>query len=284
MKIDKGMGEQKSSTKVDALSASAFIPLQFENGTICWFELRQNELGVNSPTFNYIAEQASQATIFASQASSTAASSSEANSATTTAQEETTVTLAENDGQQSSSGLPVPAQAGIGIGACIAGIGLGAVAAIMYFAWRQRRVSKDREKLRSDDSEAQAPPGTTTNCYYSQSQRRAHEMHGFDPVWEPSTVYPYGSASTLSSRPRSIHSIDRDYLTDFAMADRQIWTDHTRSNSPAGPTAPLPAITVPGGPYELDSTTTNISQRVPSGPLPESRRFSYEPQINAMPP
>ncbi|KAI1075440.1 hypothetical protein F5B20DRAFT_559725 [Whalleya microplaca] len=284
----------KSTTNVDGFNASALVPLQFTKATICWFELRQDELGINSPTFGYIAEKDKQATVLASDASVTAATSADTPSSTTnTALKATTSAPSEEDSQRPSSGLSTAAQAGIGIGAGMVGIGLGVIAAILFFIRRRKRGSEDNEKLQSDDSSGRAPSRTTSppaNQYYSPPEYGIHGTYDSNAARGSPTIYPDDSAFTAPSRPRSIHSTDRDYRTDFAMADRQIWTDHTRSNSPEGPAVPPPAMTATSGPYELDSNLGEGNQKVLSNTrqseqkvlLPEGRPLSFHP--HARPP
>lgn len=111
---------------------------------------------------------------------------------------------------------------GIGVGAAVAGILLGALISILCLRLRRKR-SGVNTKLESNDrprrpglrSRHSAPNGYPNNAY---------GMQEFSPI------YPDESASCYY--PEASREALRAYATDFAMADRQIWTDHVPSRSP----------------------------------------------------
>lgn len=149
---------------------------------------------------------------------------------------------------------------GIGAGAAVAGITLGSLISTLYLRFR-RRESVVGSKLESggiggrDSPEdtifsASKPPIDRSPKLDGEASKSPHAYRNH----EISPIYPNESASCYNLGAEFQQA--KAYATDFAMADRQIWTDHLQ-----GRRAEETPVSPPGIPWareisRVDSGTT----------------------------
>ncbi|KAI1376880.1 hypothetical protein F4677DRAFT_76932 [Hypoxylon crocopeplum] len=229
-----GVPQEKSHTEVDGSSASALIQLSFKDGSPCWFTLGLSDgnesQGANSPSFNYIATERSEAipadrpsSISASLGIRTPAAVLEASTNSTATKYRMAESVAEAN---SPSDLGMSrVHVGIGVGAAVAGILLGALSSIMCmrYRWKKCTIDQKPEENGTQKQGGRAVPRLPTKRVATASTRFP-EFEGNRHKQEVSPIYPDESASCYY-----LEASHGAWATDFAMADRQVWTDHLQS-------------------------------------------------------
>ncbi|OTA85073.1 hypothetical protein M434DRAFT_16201 [Hypoxylon sp. CO27-5] len=238
-----GVPQEKDRIKVYNSNSSVFIQLRFKHGTPCWMKLhsndRNNSQEANSPTFDYVATERRQTTITTDQPSST--STAIANSIPSVMPQATINPSSANgtevDSSVTESGSSETSDmdrthVGIVIGAAVGGIVLGASVSIIFFQYSRRRpeiktnTHENGTRRRSCGiSYSLRNYPTTSHLQGPDTASRSHTAYR----GEVSPIYPDESASCF--HPETSYRLTKAYATDFAVADRQIWTDHLQSSS-----------------------------------------------------
>ncbi|KAI2626765.1 hypothetical protein GGR54DRAFT_485479 [Hypoxylon sp. NC1633] len=257
-----GVPREKSRTEVDGREASASIQLSFRNGTPCWFELRSKENyeypEASTSPFNYIAIERN---LELRMAPTLPVQPPPNLNLTTTSRDVEPAVPATN--------VPAPdmtkIHVGIGVGAALAGMIIGALISLICvrLLWRrqlrqkikdnemgmERRRRRRRREHGNGHQHGSGPTGASpsaTECQsthsYPGSEDSLPKTHDGEYVrpQEFSPIYPDESASCYyvgMSRQMA-----QTYATDFAMADQQVWTDHMQSRVPDEATALSPAL------------------------------------------
>ncbi|RYP82217.1 hypothetical protein DL769_001711 [Monosporascus sp. CRB-8-3] len=191
------LGLEKTQDNVEPFNGSKPILLDWTGGSPCWFNLRRNtssNYGSNSEEWDYDSTRRSQTTLSAEPSlSATLASSSEPTSSppgstTSSASVSTesssvsftpantgTTSHATPSPSSSHNGLTPGAQAGIGVGASLGGMGLGVLAALF---WMRRR----KQPSTASDGGADHKHGSP---YGSSSERPLPDSPNGSPAAKP---------------------------------------------------------------------------------------------------
>ncbi|KAI2636500.1 hypothetical protein GGS26DRAFT_604464 [Hypomontagnella submonticulosa] len=120
---------------------------------------------------------------------------------------------------------------GIGIGAAIAGIALGALISIICMRYRRRKANVDPEAKGAERRQRDQVLMTNVTSYRPATQTIPRAERAYE-ARENSSIYPDESASFYE--PDASPQTMRAYATDFAMADRQVWREHIPSSPDLG--------------------------------------------------
>ncbi|KAI0138560.1 hypothetical protein F4776DRAFT_670451, partial [Hypoxylon sp. NC0597] len=246
-----GAPQEKERVKVYTSNSSVLIQLRFKHGTPCWMKLHSNDGNnsqeANSSTFNYIATERRQTTsptdqsnsIPTSIANSTPIAVPQATNNPSSANGTAADSSATESGSSATSEMD-RTRIGIGVGAALGGIVLGASVSIILFRYSRKRPDvgpnprENGTRRRScgiSYSLRNYPPPTISHSQGSDTASRSHTAYR----GEISPAYPDESASYFC--PETSDAAAKAYATDFAMADTQIWTDHLQSSSSGEPMA-----------------------------------------------
>ncbi|KAI1767032.1 hypothetical protein GGR53DRAFT_463778 [Hypoxylon sp. FL1150] len=253
-----GVPQEKSRTQVNGFSSSALVKLNFEGGgDPCWFQLSSREEDASdeakSLPFTYVEGKRVRTTTLANQAgpgsnaigNNDLSVKSETNNSSTAGDCGMEATKMNSVSVRDMLGMHV----GIGAGAAVAGIAFGSLISILCIRLR-RKTPAEESKLESsgigrstggrdspqstvfspDNPLTDVSPKREHEAPRSQSPRRHRQRRQIDEVVLP--IYPDESASCYNPDTDDDYQLAKAYATDFAMADRQIWTDHLQSQVP----------------------------------------------------
>ncbi|KAI6081529.1 hypothetical protein F4821DRAFT_249077 [Hypoxylon rubiginosum] len=268
-----GIPQEKSRKQVGGFSSSALIQLTFKDGgDPCWFELSSGEESeskeIKSLPFTYVEEERVRTAILANQAGPGAKAIIN-NDLSVKSQTNTTLTTADCETEDSAAKMNsysvrdmLSTHVGIGAGAAAAGIAFASLISILCIRFRRKGHVGDsklesggiggRDSPQSTVFSADNPPTNVSPKRENEGPKPSHRhRHRNDEV---SPIYPDESASCHN--PEADDQLAKAYATDFAMADRQIWTDHIQSRVPGEmPVSPL-SVSWAGEIPRVDSGTT----------------------------
>ncbi|XXG96423.1 hypothetical protein Hte_002705 [Hypoxylon texense] len=232
----------EKQTQADGFNALALVRLAFKDGgDPCWFKLTPNGENepeeITSPPFKYVEVERAQTAILTDQAGP-ASKIQRGNATLIVPRSNTTTDYRKEESAAKTNDSPgsdmLGTHVGIGAAAAVGGIALGSLISVLYLRLRRRRAPTIESKLESSGMGGRDSPDTVfstsksaTDCFPRLEGGEASKSLHTYRTHETSLIYPDDSVSCYNPEAEYPHA--KAYATDFAMADRQIWTDHLQS-------------------------------------------------------
>ncbi|KAI1772558.1 hypothetical protein F4818DRAFT_426385 [Hypoxylon cercidicola] len=242
-----GVPQEKTRNQVNGFNSSALVQLTFKDGgDPCWFQLSSGDEGATDGLkilpFKFVELERIRTAAFTDQAS-LASNTLSNNALSVLSRTNISLTTADRGMEEpatKSNDTSVPdmlgTHVGIGAGAAVAGIALGSLISILCLRFR-RGGSVIQANLESTEIGGRDSPGGTVFSANKSPAHRAPEREV--EATKPSHAYKTHETSPICtdesascSHSEAAHQQAKTYATDFAMADRQIWTDHLQSRLP----------------------------------------------------